>query len=103
MNADILAVILGMTAVTYLPRMLPALFMGRFEFPPWFQKWLRCIPYAALAALIFPGILTVDQGQPWVGILGGLVAASLAFFNLHIVLIMIATIAATILVQSLLF
>ena len=103
MNRRVFAIIVGMTAVTYLLRMLPALFMNRFQFPAWFQKWLRSIPYAALAALIFPGLLTVEEDQPLVGLIGGLVAAGLAFFNFHIVLIMVVTIATTILVQSFLF
>jgi branched-subunit amino acid transport protein len=103
MNTNILAIILGMAAVTYIPRMLPALFMDRFEFPAWFQKWLRCIPYAALAALIFPGVLSVDSDEPLVGVIAGLFAAGMAFFNLHIVIIMVAAIAATILVQNVLF
>ena len=103
MRANVLAIIFGMAAATYIPRMLPALFMDRFKFPAWFQKWLRCIPYAALAALIFPGVLSVDQDEPLVGVIAGLFAAVLAFFNLHIVIIMIAAIGATILVQGLLF
>jgi branched-subunit amino acid transport protein len=103
MNTNVLAIILGMAAVTYIPRMLPALFMDRFTFPAWFQKWLRCIPYAALAALIYPGVLSVDSDEPLVGVIAGLFAAGLAFFNLHIVIIMVAAIAATILVQNVLF
>jgi len=102
MRANVLAIIFGMAAVTYIPRMLPTLFMDRFKFPGWFQKWLRCIPYAALAALIFPGVLTVDQDEPLVGVIAGLFAALLAFFNLHIVIIMVAAIATTIFVQGLL-
>jgi len=103
MRTNVLVIIFGMAVLTYIPRMLPALFMGHFEFPVWFQKWLRCIPYAALAALIFPGVLTVDQDEPLVGVIAGLFAAVLAFFNLHIVIIMVAAIAATILVQNVLF
>ncbi len=98
---NIILVILGMTAVTYLPRMLPALFMDRFHFPAWFQNWLKCIPYAALGALIFPGILLVDKDKPLVGVSGGLVAAVLAYFKVHIVFIMLGAIGAVLVAQNL--
>jgi len=39
----ILLVIVGMALVTYIPRLLPALFLDRFQFPDWFRKWLQSI------------------------------------------------------------
>lgn len=98
---NIVLVILGMTAATYIPRMLPALFMDRFRFPAWFQNWLKCIPYAALGALIFPGILLVDKNQPLAGVIGGLAAAVLAYFKAHIVFIMLGAIGAVLVAQNL--
>ena len=98
---NIILVILGMTAVTYIPRMLPSLFMDRFQFPDWFQNWLKCIPYAALGALIFPGILLVDKDQPLVGVIGGLVAAVLAYFRVHIVFIMVGAILTVLVARNL--
>lgn len=92
-------IILGMMVVTYIPRLLPMLFMDRFHFPAWFQNWLKSIPYAALGALIFPGILQVQEGQPIPGIVGGIVAAVLALFNVHIVLVMAGAILAAILLS----
>lgn len=97
----IILIILGMALVTYLPRLLPALFMDRFQFPAWFKKWLKSIPYAALGALIFPGVLLVDRDQPLLGLAGGLVAAGLSFLNLHITLVMAGSILTVILVQFL--
>ncbi|MEA3351839.1 MAG: AzlD domain-containing protein [Chloroflexota bacterium] len=98
----IMLIIVGMTAATYVPRMLPVFFMDRFSFPGWFKKWLQSIPYAALGALIFPGILWVEKDKPLIGIIGGLVAAVLTIFDLHIVIIMAAAIIATIVSQNLL-
>ena len=40
----ILLVIVSMALVTYIPRLLPALFLDRFQFPAWFRKWLQSIP-----------------------------------------------------------
>ena len=75
---DWIWIILGMALVTYLPRMLPAFLIGQRNVSPWMERWLASIPYAALGALIFPGILSVEKGEPLVGLAGGAVAALLA-------------------------
>ncbi len=95
----VLIVIIGMTIVTYLPRLLPALFLDRFKFPAWFKKWLQSIPYAALGALIFPGVLLVEKDQPLLGLAGGLMALILSLLNLHITLVMAGSILIVILFQ----
>jgi branched-subunit amino acid transport protein len=101
MNA--LLLILGMALVTYIPRLLPAIFLDRFQFPGWFKKWLKAIPYAALGALIFPGVLLVDQDQPMLGLLGGLAAMVLSFLGLHVTLVMAGSIIAVLLLQYFVF
>lgn len=93
--------IAGMAVVTYLPRLLPALFLDHFRFPTWFEKWLKSIPYAALGALIFPGILLVKQDQPLLGLAGGVVALVLALLNLHVTLVMAGSIIVVYLLQTL--
>jgi branched-subunit amino acid transport protein len=95
----VLLVILGMALVTYIPRLLPALVLDRIEFPGWFRKWLKSIPYAALGALIFPGVLLVEKDQPWLGLAGGVVAFLLSLLNLHITLVMTGSILIVILLQ----
>ena len=96
---NVLLVIVGMALVTYIPRLLPALFMDRFQFPNWFQKWLKSIPYAALGALIFPGILLVEKDQPLLGLAGGVIAFILSLLRLHITLVMTGSILIVILLQ----
>ena len=93
--------IIGMALVTYIPRLLPALIPDRFQFPEWFNRWLKSIPYAALGALIFPGVLLVDQDQPLIGLLGGVTAVVLSLLNLHITLVMAGSISAVLLIQFL--
>ena len=58
MNLKIILLIAGMAAVTYIPRLVPSLFMGRVRLSPKFEKFLRLIPYTAMASLIFPGVLS---------------------------------------------
>lgn len=95
--------ILGMSAVTYIPRLLPALFVERTHFPDWFQRWLESLPYAALAALIFPGVLEVDPDHPEVGLLGGGIALLLSLLNLHVLWAMAGAILVTFLAQQVFF
>jgi branched-subunit amino acid transport protein len=95
--------ILGMALVTYLPRLVPALFLGRFQFPAWFERWLKSIPYAALGALIFPGVLLVKEDQPLVGLLGGAAACILSLLKLHVTLVMLGSILVVYLLQGLVF
>ena len=66
----------GMFAVTYLPRLIPFLLGRRLELPSWLRKWLELYPYAALGALIFPGILTAVPGRPWLAVGAGVLAAA---------------------------
>lgn len=87
-----LLIILGMAIVTMVPRLIPAFVVEKLQFRPWVNRWLAAIPYAALGALIFPGIMTVIPEQPIVGIVGGLVAVVLALFGLNVVLVVIGSI-----------
>lgn len=84
-----LIVIIGMAIVTVLPRMIPAFIVERLKFPNWVNYWLSTIPYAALGALIFPGILSVVPDQQWIGLVGGLVAIILSIFRVHMVIIVL--------------
>ena len=89
---EILLLMLGMCLVTYIPRALPALFGGRLRLRPWAERFLNLIPYAALTALIFPGILNTDPARPWIGIAGGAVAAVLAWRRCPVLLCVLAAI-----------
>ncbi|GAB4073896.1 hypothetical protein GCM10028778_13990 [Barrientosiimonas marina] len=90
----ILAIIIGMSLVTMLPRIIPAFIVDKLQFPDWVNRWLNAIPYAALGALIFPGILSVIPERPYVGLLGGLAAVALAYLRVNVVLVVIGAIAA---------
>ncbi|MBG0778303.1 MAG: AzlD domain-containing protein [Desulfovibrionaceae bacterium] len=55
--------ICAMAAVTYLPRLLPALALSSRRLPEWVERWLTYVPAAVLAALLFPGVLA-PHGAP---------------------------------------
>lgn len=93
-------IIAGMAVVTLIPRWLPVIIIGRVSFPKWVNDWLSYIPYAALGALIFPGILSVDAENPSFGLIGGLVAVLLAFFRCHILLVIFGSIATVMVLKG---
>ncbi|API91112.1 hypothetical protein J32TS6_27510 [Virgibacillus pantothenticus] len=86
-------IIIGMAIVTMIPRIIPAFIVEKLQFRDWVNRWLSAIPYAALGALIFPGIMSVKADQPHLGMFGGIVAIVLAYLGVHIILVVIAAIA----------
>ncbi|GAA0595933.1 hypothetical protein GCM10009001_10050 [Virgibacillus siamensis] len=88
----IFVIIVGMALVTMIPRVIPAFIVDKLQFHDWVNRWLNAIPFAALGALIFPGILSVKPDQPSIGLLGGLVAAVLAYLGLNVVLAVVGAI-----------
>jgi branched-subunit amino acid transport protein len=71
---SIIMLIFLMTAVTYLPRLLPMLFLAERPLPPFWRRFLTFIPFAALGALIIPGVFQAVPGRP-VPVLCGIGAA----------------------------
>lgn len=93
-------VILGCALVTFIPRLIPALFIDKLDFPPKVEKFLNLIPYTALAALICPGVLTVDNQLWYIGLIGAIVAAGLAWKKVPLGAIVILTVVILIAVYS---
>ena len=93
-------VILGCAVVTFIPRLIPALFIDKLNFSPKFEKFLNLIPYTALAALICPGVLTVDSQLWYIGLIGAVVAAGLAWKKVPMGAIVILTVVVLIIVYS---
>ncbi len=62
----ILWTIVGMAIVTFLPRLLPTLFLSGRTLRPAITSWLRLVPPAVLAAMLMPSLLvkedTIDIG-----------------------------------------
>lgn len=98
---ELFLIILGMSLVTYIPRLLPVFVMDRFAVPGWAGRWLKSIPYAALGALIFPGILTVEKGLPAAGLVGGLVAVAISWFRMNVMFVIGGSILAVIFTKML--
>lgn len=64
-----LLLILGMSIVTYIPRLLPFLFIDK-SFSKKFERFLLYIPPTALGALIIPGAFEAIPNMPLISIIG---------------------------------
>lgn len=84
---------LGMFLVTYLPRLAPLLLARELPFPSWVQRWMRYFPYAALGALVFPGILSAVPARPWLAVIAGGAAAACALLVPNLSVAVLAAIA----------
>ena len=67
---NLIPVIFGMAAVTYVPRLLPFLFLTNREIPKRVDAFLKCIPAAAIGALIIPGVFSATPDMPMAAVLG---------------------------------
>ena len=67
---NLIRVIFGMAAVTYGPRLLPFLFLTNREIPKRVDAFLKCIPAAAIGALIIPGVFSATPDMPMAAVLG---------------------------------
>ena len=74
--------------------------MHKLAISPKVEKFLRMLPYTAMAALIFPGVVNIDQARPEIGIVGGVIAGVLAWFKCSVIICVIAAIGADILLYS---
>lgn len=53
--------LLGISIFTYLPRVLPIMYLSKKELPTWLTEWMKFIPAGIFAALIFPDIFIYGQ------------------------------------------
>lgn len=91
---NLLFLILAMALVTYVPRMLPMVLLRQVSLPAYIRRFMQLIPYAALGALIFPGVLTstgANHMEP--AIVGSTVAVLLAWFGTNLILVVAGGIA----------
>lgn len=91
MREEFVWLILGMGAVTYIPRILPLIALSTENWPPWLRRMFSRVPYAVLGALIFPGIIYAQENI-WYGIIGGLAAFFISYRGAPLIVVVIGTI-----------
>lgn len=62
--SDVMWIVFGMMAVTFIPRFLPFVMMTDKPLPRKVKKFLEYVPYAALGALIIPGAINAIPEAP---------------------------------------
>lgn len=55
-QAEILLTIFGMFVVSYVPRVLPPLFLARRKIPKTVENWLKFVPTSVFGSLVFSEI-----------------------------------------------
>ena len=78
MNHNIYIYIFVMAAVTYLIRMLPLVLFKKEITSPFLKSFLYYVPYACLAAMTFPAILSATANI-WSALAGFIIAVFLAY------------------------
>ncbi|MCK4516339.1 MAG: AzlD domain-containing protein [Spirochaetaceae bacterium] len=91
---EIALVILGMTAVTYIPRLLPLVLKGNGEPPVWMKRTLQLLPFTAIGALVIPDGFTSIDGNVLVAVIGLAAAAGVTWLTRQPFLAVIAAVLA---------
>ena len=96
---NLLPIIVAMTAVTYLPRLAPFYLLDRMKLSKSVHQMLEQIPYAALGALVFPGVLGLFPEIPLLPLAGLGVTLLIAWFRGGLILSVLGAVAAVYLLQ----
>jgi len=97
-NLYILVILMAL--VTYIPRLLPMVFLKDMKLPPLLKVFLQFIPYSALGALIFPGILT-STGDIYSALAGGIMAVILSLAKANVMIVVVGGILGAYIVMML--
>lgn len=81
-----------MALVTCIPRIIPAILVDKIKPSAKIEKFLKLIPYTAMTALIFPGILTIDANSLVPGVMGLLAAGLLALKKQPVMIVVIVAV-----------
>ncbi len=90
-----LPLIIGMGLVTYIPRLIPLLFLTNKALSPKLKQFLQFIPYTSLSILIVRGVLTSTSDMLFPTFVGIALAGIVAYFKSNLVLSVLVAIAAS--------
>ena len=95
MKPNVYIYILVMAGVTYLIRMLPLVLVKKEITSPYVKSFLYYVPYACLAAMTFPAILTATAG----GIISGAAGLIVAYREKSLLTVALFACAAVFVVE----
>jgi len=95
---NLIPLILGMAAVTYGPRLMPFLLISNRKIPKRVDAFLKCIPMAAIGALIIPGVFTATPERPMAALAGMAFTMIFGLWKGGIIIPVLGSVAVTYLV-----
>ncbi|MCK5311749.1 MAG: AzlD domain-containing protein [Desulfobacteraceae bacterium] len=95
---NIILLILGMAAVTYIPRLVPFFLIGSNQLPKRVDAFLKCIPVAAIGALIIPGVFNAVPDEPLAVVCGMGFALAYGFWKGGIIIPVLGSVMTTYLI-----
>lgn len=98
--SQIIWIVLGMAAVTYGPRLAPFLLLKNKSLPPRLDAFLKCIPVAAIGALIIPGVFSATPDMPIAALCGILFTLVAGWWKGGIIIPVLGSVLVTYLVLS---
>ena len=91
--SNILLLVLLMAAATFIPRLIPLVFIRVDNVPKKLRTFLSYIPYAVLGALIIPGGVAGIPDRPWISIVVLASAALISWIKNSIIITLILCVA----------
>lgn len=102
---EILLLIVGCMAVTFIPRIAPMVLVNKLNLPQWFLQWLEYVPIAVLSSLFFKEILLIgDELRSWSDpiLIAGVASLFIAFIVRNIFLTVVMGLGFYLLIKHLL-
>jgi len=96
--SDVILIILGMAAVTYGPRLAPFLLLPGKTVRKRVDAFLKCIPVAAIGALVIPGVFSATPDTPVAAIAGIVFTLVYGMWKGGIIIPVLGSVAVTYLV-----
>lgn len=94
----IMLLIIGMSLVTYLPRLIPFYLIKNENLNDNLELFCKSIPYATLGALIFPGVLSAIPNESTISIIALSVAGIISWKTNKLILSVFGSIIFVVLV-----
>lgn len=95
---SLIPLILGMAAVTYGPRLIPFFLMTNKQIPRRLDAFLKCIPAAAIGALIIPGVFSATPDMPLAAAFGMIFTMIMGLWRGGIIIPVLGSVAVTCLI-----
>jgi len=78
---NLIIIVLGMSAVTMIPRVIPFFWLRAEKLSPGVQGFFKCLPAAMLTTLVIPGVASAS-GTVSLSLAGGATAVILSFLRI---------------------